>query len=334
METAKIIYICSTYYHVYIAILKVWRLNQRADIFLCDDIEGYEGLAKNLEKENIFEHIFCYVRKGENPNRPHGYFPIFVMGHKKSADWIGEGIETDLKEYSQIYIFHDGIELGRYLMDIKKEYYLLEDAKDFFKIVERTPSAVYLEKKNLKYWVRYILNYGYFWFGQNRWCKGIEVNDKEGIVLPQRKISVCKKDALQREVTPEQKRRLFSVFFPNFSREEVEGDKVLVLTQPLYADGYVKSEAVQKKVYEDIVAKELSKGYQIVLKPHPRDMTKYDIAQKSEILLPKEFPVELLNYGEGICFQKAIAISSTAIFGLCCVKEKILLGEKVLDSYV
>lgn len=334
IRTDKVIYICSTYYHVYISILKVWKLNQKADIFLCDDIEGYEDLAKKLEKEKIFNHIYCYVRKGENPNRPHGYLPIFLTGHKKSAAWIGKDIATDLQKYSLVYIFHDGIELGRYLMDIKKEYYLLEDAKDFFKIVERTPSSSCLEKKNLKYRLRYILNYGYFWFGQNRWCKGIEVNDREGIVLPQRKISVCRKDALQAEVTQEQKEKIFSVFLPEFLKEEFKTDKVLILTQPLYRDGYVESEAIQKKIYEDIIEKELSQGYQVVLKPHPRDKTEYDVAQKDGIVLPKEFPAEILNYGEGICFQKAVAVSSTAVFGLCCVKEKILLGEKVLDRYV
>ena len=41
-------------------------------------------------------------------------------------------------------------------------------------------------------------------------------------------------------MTQEQKEKIFSVFLPEFFKEEFKTDKVLILTQPLYRDGYVE----------------------------------------------------------------------------------------------
>ena len=331
-ESRKIIFICTTYYHVLVAILKTWQRTCKADIILCDDMHEYKELQERLARVNIFTNVYTYEKIGSNPRRPLTFFKILFTGHKSNAAWVETSLRVNLRDYEEVYIFHDGTELGRYLMDIRKKYVLLEDAEDFFKIVNQTASVQLFEEKNLKYYIKYILNYGYFYFGQNRFCRYIEVNDSRGIMIPQKKIRVARKKELYNGLSIKQKELLLEIFLDDKVCVSGCGKQVLILTEPLYIDGYIRNENIQKTVYKELVDEELRKGYTVILKPHPRDDIQYEISGNVRVL-KKEFPIEIIDFIIEEPFEKVIAISSTAVYGLRCVKEKVLLGKKVLEKH-
>ena len=325
------LYICSTYYHVYIAILKTWKTGMAADIIICDNILEYEKLAKRLIASNIFRNVIMYSTLGIT-ERKCGKFEYWLNVHRKTKRKIKEHLNIDLNQYNTVFIFYDGIELGAYLYDSRRNYILLEDAKDFFKIIADTASSYMIKEPKIKRWIRKILNYGYFPMGQNRYCKAIEVNDIEDIVIPKKKVTICKKEPLQSELTFRQKDILLEVFnLKNSLKEILTGNAVLLLTQPFYEDGYMKSQEEQKNFYKYLIAN-IKKKYTVIVKPHPRDEIDYEIDDANVNIINGDFPIELLNYS-GLFFQYAVTISSTSIWGLTCANETILLGIDFLNRY-
>ena len=58
----KKIYICHTFYHVLITLMKeIKNKNQDSDILLSDSIPNYKELGKNIEESNIMKNIY-YIK--------------------------------------------------------------------------------------------------------------------------------------------------------------------------------------------------------------------------------------------------------------------------------
>lgn len=98
--------------------------------------------------------------------------------------------------------------------------------------------------------------------------------------------------------------------------------KVLLLTQPF---NVIITEKELIEIYRDAL-----KGYNqedILIKTHPRDNIDYQSVFKQYHVLKSPIPMELLSL-LGMDFEKAITISSTAIFSLPKETEKIILGHE------
>lgn len=104
--------------------------------------------------------------------------------------------------------------------------------------------------------------------------------------------------------------------------------KSIIITQTLNEDGVIKSEAIKIDIYKDFVNN--ANTELIYIKPHPREITDYSVVFKDDkriIVLPRLFPVELLNLHPNLKFKKAFTAFSTAIDNLEHVEEKIMLGH-------
>ena len=77
--------------------------------------------------------------------------------------------------------------------------------------------------------------------------------------------------------------------------------KVLVLTEPLC------ELPVREQIFRDIVAK-YGKDAQVILKPHPRDVLDYHKLFPDDIVLDGKFPMEILNFIEGLEFDQVFVI--------------------------
>ena len=74
-------------------------------------------------------------------------------------------------------------------------------------------------------------------------------------------------------------------------------------------------------------------GYRVLIKPHPRDTIDYEALCPDAVVLRGRFPVEVLNFFEGLRIKRAVSIVTTAMNNMDFVEEKINLGASFWDAY-
>ena len=114
----------------------------------------------------------------------------------------------------------------------------------------------------------------------------------------------------------------------------------MILTQPLSIDGLLNSDEKQYGFYKKICDKYLSEGYEVYLKPHPRDTIIYEKINGVK-LIAQIVPMELIEMVSDVKFERIITHSSTAINFLACGEEKEVFydfntqeyDKKLLEKY-
>ena len=71
----------------------------------------------------------------------------------------------------------------------------------------------------------------------------------------------------------------------------------------------------------------------MVIKPHPRDGLDYAALYPQCTVIRGQFPIEVLNFIEGIHFRKAISIITSALDSIAFADEKINIGPYIYDAY-
>ena len=135
-----------------------------------------------------------------------------------------------------------------------------------------------------------------------------------------------------RRLTREDKDRILALFLQDLDRlkeqlatGEHHEKKVLILSEPLC------SLPVRKKLFADLV-ETYGKGAQVLIKPHPRDVLDYRGLFPGCIVLDKMFPMEILNFLEGVSFDRVVSVY-TVTDSIHFAKEKIFLGDDFMDRY-
>ena len=139
---------------------------------------------------------------------------------------------------------------------------------------------------------------------------------------------------LEQALTAEQKKLMIEIFIedadslieqlrPRFKGEEY----AIFLTEPHPWD-----EEARKRVCIDVLEK-YCKGYRVIIKPHPRDLIDYEKLCPGVVVLKGRFPVEVLNFFEGLHVKRAVSIITTAMDNMDFVEEKINLGASFWDAY-
>lgn len=119
---------------------------------------------------------------------------------------------------------------------------------------------------------------------------------------------------------------------------EIEDEGILILTTPLSRVRYCDS-IDNFLFYKKLIEKEKQNGKQIYIKPHPADsFVDYKLFEDEQVVvLPKQFPIELLEY-KGIRFEKSISFGSTAIVdNLCSESITMYTGDNTpsdITSYI
>ena len=305
------LYICSTYYHVYITLCKVLTENQKADLMICDDIPTGKRLSEQIQKSGIFQHTW-FVEESKYPEvRGANKLDWILFQHKRRRKEIEKLLPVSLKKYSSIFIYHDGIPLGMYLNDAHLRYHLIEDSLNFYQRFHNTAQGKYLKPHNLKFFIRKALNSGYFPLGDSNFIIDIEVNENKNLQLKGKKIKEVPRKNYEKKLTSVQKEKIQAIFELQ-KISDLPEHSALLLTEPLFIDEVCNSQEEQLAIYKSIVQELKRGGLYVILKPHPRDKTDY-----SELCIPQwdaYFPIELLNDFPNIRFDCAVAVSSSAIF--------------------
>ena len=327
-QTQRVLYICSTYYHVYVTLMKQLTNTVCIDLVICDDIPSGEKLTQRLLSTDLFRNVW-FVSQGKLPEvRGRNKLDWILFQHNRRSRIIKPLLPFDVDDYKDIYIFHDATPLGMYLMDVRKPYHLIEDSLNFYQRINETPQAKHRKPHSLKFKLRYFLNSGYFPLGDSRYVIDIEVNENDNLQVQGNTIIELPREFLQKSLSQESKKKILEVFgYPDLP--PMDKHCALLLTEPLFADGICASIEEQLCIYKIIVIELNRKGFQTILKPHPRDTAVY--SDIPAVILNKMFPVELLNYMSVSKLGCVAAVSSSAINSVR-AEQRILYRDKILNK--
>lgn len=325
-------YICTTPYQLLLTILKIE--DDKSELVLLEGTTDKE-IISNLSREKIFKkidilnmYIFDEIKR-------------YITNKREIARFI-----TRFKEADDIYIYNDHIPVGWILDKYKIKYNLIEDGYNFFsyKYIDFR-NRVFTKKATIRDY-KDLLKHLFFLRrtkgpGFSKYCQSIEVNDISVVPKDERyhKFKEVPRKDLFNNISEERKQLILRVFDVE-ELSEVAEKSVLILTQPLSLDGLMNSDDRQYGFYKKICDKYLSEGYEVYLKPHPRDTITYEKINGVN-LIAQSVPMELIEMVSNVKFERIITHSSTAINFLTCGKEKEVFfdfntreyDEKLLEKY-
>ncbi|WMC91636.1 glycosyltransferase family 52 [Kineothrix sp. MB12-C1] len=341
------IYVCHTYYHVYVACLKELNLPKErrgeADIVLSTMSNDFGDLKRRAERSGLFRFVFMFEEKEDV------YFPELMKYHINKGNLLLNMISrikytkllgklqqpyvpVDFKLYKDIYVFCDSDPIGYYLSYRKIKYHALEDGLD---CISTYDTARYDNRGHFK--LKAFLASLNLIFIQNGWakyCIDMEVNDISILPYPCPKYIEKSRAELVAALDEEGKDILIHLFIADMDeiqRKLREGgqNKVLILTEPLC------DLEVRKKLFCDVIeqyGKTCGDNPVILIKPHPRDVLDYEKLFSQYIVLDGKFPMEVLNFIPDLKFKRVVSVF-TVPSSIQFAEEIVYLGEDFMDHY-
>ena len=339
------IYVCHTYYHAYICVLKELNLPEvergKATLILSKMSNDFGNLRQRAEKSGLFEAVFEFDEKEDC------FFPELMKHHKDRGNILFNMIErikytkllgklqepyvpVDFKEYNDIYVFCDSDPIGYYLSYKKIPYHALEDGLD---CIATYDTARYDNRGHFKLKAFLAsLNLIFIQNGYAKYCIDMEVNNISCLPYPCKKYIEKPRKKLTDGIKEKDKHQLVSVFMDNLEELEQqmkEKDKgkesIMILTEPLC------DLDTRKRIFEDII-EQYSKGCTVYIKPHPRDILDYKKEFPDCIVIEGKFPMEIMNDIPGLKVKKVISVF-TVVDSIKFGEEIIYLGEDFMDKY-
>lgn len=342
----KRIYVCHTYYHVYVALLKEFAEHRgdykEATICLSKMSSDFSNLAERIIAANIFGSVI------ELDEKRYSFFPelekykidrgnallnLFQrMKYTKKLAKLQEPYMTiDFKAYDDIYVFCDGDPIGYYLNYKHIKYHAVEDGLDTLKPYVQ---AFYDNKSlfKLKKILSVVFNILFICDGYSKYCIDMEVNDLSVIADDYYKYKEVPRKKLVENLSNEQIDLIKTIFVRNdaalreglLHKEETK-KSILILTEPLC------SLDVRKKLFCDLVSR-YSKEGTVFIKPHPRDELNYASLFDDIVVFEGLMPMEIFSFYKEGKFDKVVSVLTQ----LGCVDfaiDKEYLGYDFLDLY-
>ena len=340
------IYVCHTYYHVYVAFLKELNLAKsewgKATLLLSELSTNFEDLKKRVDKTKLFHECLPFYEKyaSDYPElaryqkqRKNIFLHMFqrIIFTKKFGRITAKTIPVNLKDFRDIYVFCDADPIGYYLNCHHICYHAMEDGLNCLK----NYNAARYENRGhfkLKAFFSEKLNLIFIQDGYGKYCIDMEVNDVSVISYPCKKYKEQRRQELVDHLSPEAHEIILSAFIPN--REELrekmnqvmtEEKKILILTEPLC------DLKTREKIFRDLIEQYENEGT-VFIKPHPRDELDYREAFPKIPIIDRSVPMEILNHFPGFKFTKAVAVL-TEVTGIHFAEESIRLGSEFMDGY-
>lgn len=341
------IYVCHTYYHVYITFLKELKRrsegeSERADLMLSSLSIDFENLKERVESTGLFERVLEFDEKRED------FFPELAAYRRDTGSFLGNlrnrirftrryaelekpYVPVDFRAYRDVYVYCDSDPVGYYLNQKRIKYHALEDGLNCLKNFD---AARYDNRGHfrLKAFLSRYLNLIFVQNGYGKYCMDMEVNDISLIRYPCPRYIQQSRQELAERLTAEDKDLILQAFIRD--KEELErqiaessqvGDKILILTDPLC------TLEVRERIFRDIIRRYEKEGT-VFLKPHPRDVLDYRELFGEYPQFDATVPMELLNFFPGLHFKKVVAVL-TEIKAIRFADEAVRLGEDFMDAY-
>ena len=340
------IYVCHTYYHVYVTLLKELNLSREnrghATLLLSKMSINFEKLKDRVEESGLFEQVLEYDEKREDcfpeleqyrQDKGNILFNLLArMRFTKRLAKLNEPyVPVDFKEYKEIYVFCDSDPVGYYLNWKHIPYHALEDGLNSLVHID---AARYDNRGHfrLKVFLSKKLNLIFIQNGYGKYCMDMEVNDIASIPYPCPYYKELPRQRLVDGLSDEEKELILRVFVRDkevLDRQIREcsqvGDKILILTEPLCTLD------VRKQIFQDLISRYEKEGT-VFLKPHPRDGLDYQSLFPQLPQFDATIPMEILNFFPGLRFKKVISVL-TEIKAIAFADEVVRLGPDFMDKY-
>ncbi|MDR0963890.1 MAG: glycosyltransferase family 52 protein [Clostridium sp.] len=340
------IYVCHTYYHVYVSFLKELNLPKErrgeATLVLSLMSTDFEDLKARVKQSGIFLDVLEYDEKRDD------FFPQLQKWRKNKQSLLknlyqrirftrrfaklqAAYIPVDFRRFDDIYVFCDSDPIGYYLNQYRIYYHALEDGLDSVKNCDTARfdnrgHFALKAKLSMKWNLIFIQN------GYGKYCLDMEVNDIRSITHPCPRYIEQPIQALVDALHQTDKELMLRVFVRDFERlyEQLktltgEEKKILILTDPLCTLD------IREQIFRDIIAMYETEGM-IFLKPHPRDSLDYRNLFSQITQFDATMPMEMFHFFPGICFDKAVGVL-TEMKGIKFAKETVRLGPDFMDRY-
>lgn len=338
------IYVCHTFYHIYVSFLKEMNLpaerRGKATLVISHMSTDFGDFAQRVRQSGFFEEVVDFDEKHER------FFPELAKYRRKESNFVkglwnrimytkkfarlqAPFIPVDFKQYKDIYVFCDSDPIGFYLNANRIPYHAVEDGLNCL----RNGDLAHLDNMRhfkIKAFLSQKCNLIFIQNGYSKYCLDMEVNDISVIAIPFEKYVEVPRKKLVDGLTSADKELLLKVFVPDIEslKAAIMDEQVrtaLILTEPLCTLD------VRKRIFEDIVAR-YEKDYTLIFKPHPRDELDYRKEFPGYTVIDKTVPMEMLNFFENCRMDLAVGVF-TEMGSLEFVKETVRLGADFMDAY-
>ena len=343
------IYVCHTFYHVYITFLKELKLRAEnsddtgATLVLSLMSNDFGNLAERVRSMNFFEEVILFDEKRETffPELDkykvnHGNIIVNMLQRirftSKFAALEEPFVPVDFGKYKDVYVFCDTDPIGLYLNKKHIRYHAVEDGLDCLKTLDlaRISNAGHFEFKAKMA----ALNLIFIENGYSKYCIDMEINDRSVLQYDYHKYIEVPREPLYQRLTPADKEILLEAFVENkkeiesLIRNKEEGrETVLILSDPLC------DLDTRKRIMDDLIERYVTPVNALLfIKPHPRDLLDYAGLYPEIPQFSAKVPMEILNFFEGIHFNKVISVY-TELGAVKFADEKIRLGHDFMDLY-
>lgn len=340
----KRIYVCHTFYHVFITFLKELNLpadeRGKATLVISTMSNDFGDLKDRIEKCALFEDVveFHEKRDTEFPElakyrTDKGNILINMYNRiiftKRFAKLEAQYVPVDFREYEDIYVFCDADPIGLYLNQNRIRYHAVEDGLNYLK---KYILAKYTNRGNfgIKKFFSMDLNLIFMSDGYSKYCVDMEVNDLSCIDDDLPKYKEVPRIKLMESLDAQSRKTVISVFVRDYASLESfisAGDRngILILTEPLCELD------VREKIFRDLTDIYSREGT-VFIKPHPRDVLDYGKLFSEYWIFDKTIPMEVLEMFDDIHFKKVVSVY-TPLDLMKFADEKVTLGNDFMDKY-
>ncbi len=338
----KRLYICHTFYHSYIALLRELLGDARgqATLLLSTMSNNFSGMKERTEKSGIFRDVHYFE---EQPPESSPELMELKMDRgsqaanllqrirytKKLARLQEAHLPVRPKDYDEVYLFCDSDPIGYYLNYRRIPYHACEDGLNTGKLENlamfTNRGAWGLKKLMASLGLIHIEN------GYSRYCIDYIVNDISVNYLPPKNAVEYRVSEHWEQLSAEDHELLARVFVEKLDtlRAELRAHKdkpsVMILTEPLC------DYETRKRLFGDLIG-EYGRDHHVILKPHPRDTVDYAGAFPDITILSGRFPMEVINDIPDLAVDKLVSVI-TQVDNIRFAKEVVYLGEDFLDRY-
>lgn len=307
-------------------------INTSYSLFLYFLIKGYDekdifilsgGIPQSTRK-NInhiyFPHfIFKFDAKEDNPlkfliNNPQVGF-MYLYGIIKLR------LLLFIKTFNcNVEVYGHGHTQFSYMFYEYENSYIIEDGLINYRELSKTPKINRIVEIILHIFGIYILNSkeGY---GTHENVKKVYLTRKPFPESVKNKAEYLDMQKNWDNLPENEKNNILNIF--NFDNEILKEKVVVLLTQTHCEDGDLDYKE-EIGIYKEIVRNNSSKN--LVIKPHPREVTNYEKVFPDIKIINKDFPIEIMSLFDNN-IEKIITINSTAALHFPKEKIEIYMGE-------
>jgi hypothetical protein len=340
------IYVCHTFYHVYITVIKELNLpikdRNKATLLLSTMSNDFGSMTERAEKCGLFEAVYMFdeIKDTRLPDvmadhKDNGNIILNLYHRIKYTRELGKAQEAnvpvDFKQYKDIYVFCDSDPIGYYLNYKHIYYHAIEDGLD---TVVYCDDARFGNRGHFKI-KAFMAKHGLIFIenGYSKYCIDMEVNDVSAIKYKNDAYIEVPRKKLIENVSKEDIHLLIELFMDDpqslirqMKEAPVDKKKVMILSDP------VCDLETRKRIMRDIIEK-YGKNATVFIKPHPRDALDYTTEDFSDCIVIKgRFPMEMMNYLDEFHMDTVVSIL-TVVDEIEFADERIKLGNDFMDIY-